>query len=39
MKPWMFIVAAAGALIIAFITVVFHAIKSALMNPVKSLRS
>lgn len=38
-KPWMFIVAAVGAITIAFMTVVFHAVKTAWMNPVKSLRS
>ena len=36
---WMFVVAGAGALFIALVTVSFQAIKAALANPVKSLRS
>jgi putative ABC transport system permease protein len=36
---WIFLWAAAGALIITFITVSFQAVKAAKMNPVKSLRS
>jgi ABC-type antimicrobial peptide transport system permease subunit len=36
---WMFIVAALLSLLIAFITVSFQAIKAALANPVKSLRT
>jgi len=36
---WVFVLAAAIALIIALITVSFQAIKAALANPVKSLRS
>jgi putative ABC transport system permease protein len=35
---WMFAVAASGAIIIALITISFHAIKAALENPVKSLK-
>ncbi|MGV3558663.1 ABC transporter permease [Larkinella arboricola] len=38
-SPWVFIVTAAIALLIAFLTVSFQSIKAALMNPVKSLRS
>jgi putative ABC transport system permease protein len=36
---WIFIVAAAAALLIALITVSFQAIKAAMANPVKSLRT
>ena len=36
---WVFVLAAVLALIVAFLTVSFQAIKAALMNPVKSLRS
>jgi putative ABC transport system permease protein len=36
---WIFITAGAGALAITLITVSFHAIRSALMDPVRSLRS
>lgn len=36
---WIFVVAAVGALSITLVTVSFQAIKAALMNPVKSLRS
>jgi hypothetical protein len=36
---WMFAVAAVSAISIALITVSFQAIKSALANPVKSLRT
>ena len=36
---WIFASAAVGALLITIITVSFQAIKAALMNPVKSLRS
>jgi putative ABC transport system permease protein len=36
---WIFIVASAGALIITMATVSFQAIKAAITNPVKSLRS
>jgi ABC-type antimicrobial peptide transport system permease subunit len=36
---WIFVVAGLGALIITLLTVSFQAIKAALMNPVKSLRS
>jgi len=36
---WVFIVAAISALLIALITVSFQAIKAAVANPVKSLRT
>jgi putative ABC transport system permease protein len=36
---WMFVVAGLSAIMIALITVSFQAIKAALMNPVKSLRT
>lgn len=36
---WIFAASAAGALMITLLTVSFQAIKAALMNPVKSLRS
>lgn len=38
-SPWFFVLAGFVALIIAIATVSFQAIKAALMNPVKSLRS
>ena len=38
-SPWIFIVAGAGMLLITLCTVGFQALKAALMNPVKSLRS
>lgn len=39
MHWWVFALAGISALLIAFITISFQAIKSALVNPVKSLRS
>jgi putative ABC transport system permease protein len=36
---WMFALAGATAVLIAFLTVGFQAMKAALANPVKSLRS
>jgi putative ABC transport system permease protein len=36
---WIFVAAGSGAIAITLITVSFHAIKSAIVNPVKSLRS
>jgi putative ABC transport system permease protein len=36
---WVFLLAGALALLVAFITVSFQSIKAALANPVKSLRS
>ncbi|MBS1529213.1 MAG: FtsX-like permease family protein, partial [Bacteroidetes bacterium] len=39
MQWWMFVVAGLLAIMIAFATIGYQAIKAALMNPVKSLRS
>ena len=39
MRWWVFVVAGAGAVLIALLTISIQAIKSALMNPVRSLRS
>jgi putative ABC transport system permease protein len=39
MQWWMFALAGISAILIAFITISFQAIKAALANPVKSLRS
>ncbi len=36
---WIFAAAGAGALLITLLTVSFHAIKAAVANPVKSLRT
>jgi ABC-type antimicrobial peptide transport system permease subunit len=36
---WVFVITAAGALVVTLLTVSFQAIKAAMMNPVKSLRS
>src|SRR6185312_2331180 len=36
---WMFLLAGVSAILIAFVTISFQAIKAALANPVKSLRS
>lgn len=36
---WIFVLTAAGALVITLLTVSYQSIKAALMNPVKSLRS
>jgi putative ABC transport system permease protein len=36
---WIFIIAAMGAFVIAFFTISFQAIKAAITNPVKSLRT
>lgn len=36
---WMFVVAGLGAVLVALFTVSFNAIKAAIANPVKSLRS
>lgn len=38
-KWWMFVLAGLVALIVAFVTISFQAIKAATINPVKSLRS
>jgi hypothetical protein len=37
--PWIFLVAGGSALVIALLTVSFHAIKAASANPVKALRT
>ena len=39
LSAWIFIVAGAGALLVALLTVSFQAVKAALANPVVSLRS
>ena len=39
LSPWIFILAGAGMLFITLFTVSFQALKAALMNPVKSLRT
>ena len=36
---WVFVLAGAAAVLVAFLTVSFQSIKAALVNPVKSLRS
>ena len=36
---WVFVISAIGAILIALFTISFQAIKTALMNPIKSLRS
>jgi putative ABC transport system permease protein len=36
---WMFGVAGAGAVVIAFLTVGFQSVKAAVVNPVQSLRN
>ncbi len=36
---WMFVIAGSIALVVAFITILFQAMKAALTNPVKSLRT
>jgi len=36
---WMFAMAAAGAILIALMTISYQAIKAAVANPVKSLRT
>ena len=38
-SPWIFVVAGASAILLALITVSFQAIKAAIANPVKSLRT
>jgi putative ABC transport system permease protein len=38
-QGWVFIIASAATILIALATVGFHSVKSALMNPVKSLRT
>jgi hypothetical protein len=39
MSGWIFAASGAGALVITLLTVSFQAIRAALANPVKSLRS
>jgi putative ABC transport system permease protein len=36
---WVFVLAGAAAMLIALVTVAYHAIKAALVNPVKSLKT
>jgi len=36
---WVFVLAAAGAMVITLLTVSYQGIKAALANPVKSLKS
>jgi hypothetical protein len=36
---WVFVLAGMAALLIALVTVSFHAIKAALSNPVESMRA
>jgi ABC-type antimicrobial peptide transport system permease subunit len=38
-SPWIFVLAAIAAIVITLVTISFHAIKAALANPVKSLRT
>jgi ABC-type antimicrobial peptide transport system permease subunit len=38
-SPWVFVGAGVGALVITVVTISFQAIKAALMNPVRALRS
>ncbi|MEP6748642.1 MAG: ABC transporter permease [Bacteroidota bacterium] len=38
-NPWVFVLSGAGAIVIALLTVGYQAIKAALVNPVKSLRT
>jgi putative ABC transport system permease protein len=38
-QAWIFIAASAATILIALVTVGFHSVRSALMNPVKSLRT
>ncbi len=37
-NPFVFVISAAGAILIALVTISFQAVKAALMNPIKSLR-
>jgi ABC-type antimicrobial peptide transport system permease subunit len=39
LSPWIFVTAGAGILSITLATVSYQALKAALMNPVKSLRT
>jgi len=39
LQPWIFAAAGAGAILIAFLTISFQALRAALANPVQSLRS
>jgi len=38
-QGWVFIAASVATILIALVTVGFHSVRSALMNPVKSLRT
>ena len=39
MPWWIFLLAGIGNLVLALLTIGYHSVRAALMNPVKSLRS